>query len=218
MTVGVILAYFVSEAILRRLTYETTTDSTSFRVSGHVDKLPSFIRSSVDHYVRENQLRHAVASAAAPDVKLKAMYALAGYYDGQERLAVFRDITHTFPATPDAARAWAAVIVELEPTTALTHYLEFIDNCDYQSRREKTVVYVTGWSVIQSFSADHQLRYLAAMADDDITDLYLVDAYERLRTLSSHADDARLNAKARKLVQRCREIAGGRKSADRERR
>jgi hypothetical protein len=203
----VVLAYFTSEAVLRRVAHVPDDGSAQAVDFGeHIDQLPDFLRQPVTGYVERGELSKAVEAAETDADRIKALYALAEHHDGDgARRRVYRRILDEYPDAPEALRARLATFSDMPREEAVGMFLDYISRSKLGGK-QRVHAFRQGWQHVSEFSREEQTTFLAAMADARVVHAELISAYERMRGYASRVGDRERLQQAKDLLATCTKL------------
>jgi hypothetical protein len=203
----VLLTYFTSEALLRRILYELPREQSSDKTK-LIQMLPSFLQGYLREYTKRLELKERLKETADPEKRAEILFELASK-SGSEKanmkamMRVIDEIPHSTKALP----AWAMVLKNMSGQEILDKYVPYIMNCDIRTPREKVRVWQAGAIALAGRSKDARFAYVREMAKNRICSEELARHYEELWIECEASGDLEMGEIAKNLKSECAAIA-----------
>ncbi len=196
--------YLGSEWSLRHLVYGKPEAGSLAELLPAAEKLPMFVQGLVVPWLKAADLEQRLEITTG-EARIKLLYDLAALRSGRSQRRIYQQIVKEFPASPESALAWAALVREKALDEPVGDYLAYIERlkADPQAR---VGVWVTGWGAMSSLPAKEQHRYLKAMAKANIASSSLMEAYAELRRLAVRERNDELAQQADALQQQSQQL------------
>jgi hypothetical protein len=206
----VCVAYFSSEAVLRRQCYHLVKAEADDKLRQELlNQLPSFVRRPIEENLKRSDAEAAVAAAKDPSEKCAKLRELIGFVALDKAVALHQEIVSLCPEEVESGQSWLVVLRELEdPRQRVEQYLAYVGKL-----REKKVklgqlhdLWSQGTTLVGS-DDELFLDYVAEAAMARWVSPGLGEHYRRMQRLAvkrGHTDAAVL---AKDLAAKCDEAA-----------
>lgn len=203
----VLVTYFASEGLLRRILYELPRSQSSDK-SKLIQILPSFLQGYLREYTKRLELKKRLKESTDPEKRADILFELAEKGGSEKaRMKAMMRVIDEIPHSTKALQAWAIVLKSMSGQEILDKYIPYIMNCDIRTPRHKVRVWQLGASALTGCSKEARLEYVREMATRRVCSEELSKVYEELWIESEASGDLEMGKIAKTLKTECFAIA-----------
>lgn len=200
--VSVLLTYFLSEALLRRVMYYVPADKTAGK-DALINHLPDFLQNYFKNLQKIADLEDRLDKAKDQELRVQLLYELANEVSSKSRrTSLMKQIVKEAPDSPKAAMAWSVVLQDMSEDEILSKYLDYIYRCDIRTQDDKIKVWQVGLTAMRNHGKKARMEYVKKMAENRVCARSFDVAYEELWVSAS----AKGNMKTAKLAEELHNI------------